>query len=266
MSHFTVLVIGDKVEEQLAPYDENIVVDEYEKEIVSDEEKNEILEYYTNNENFVGTFDECYALYGEEWDGNRLKKDENGVWKHYSCYNPKSKWDWYQVGGRWSGYFKLKNRNAKTDVVLKKDIDFDGMLEDGRKDAAEDYDKIMSIVSHLPEIENWESVRTRFDDIQKAREFYNSQERVKALQENKIYFVDLEDYKYSRDEYIKRNEASQFTPYAVVLNGEWYEKGQMGWFGMSSNDMDNSDWKSKVKELIDSVDDDTVFTLVDAHI
>jgi hypothetical protein len=151
-------------------------------------------------------------------------------------------------------------------VVLKKDIDFDGMLEDGRKDAAESYDKIMSIVGHLPEIENWESVRTRFDDIQKAREFYNSQERVKALRENEIYFVDLEDYKYSRDEFIKRNEASQFTPYAVVLNGEWYEKGQMGWFGMSSNNMDETVWESKVKELIDSVDDDTVFTLVDAHI
>jgi hypothetical protein len=53
MSHFTVMVIGENPENQLAPFDENILVD--------------------------------------------------------GDYNQKSKWDWYTLGGRWSGMIKLKN-------------------------------------------------------------------------------------------------------------------------------------------------------------
>jgi len=39
MSHFTVMVIGDNIEEQLDPFNENIEVDEYEQGEVFDEEK-----------------------------------------------------------------------------------------------------------------------------------------------------------------------------------------------------------------------------------
>ena len=32
--------------------------------------------------------------------------DEDG---EETSYNPKSRWDWYVIGGRWTGYFPLKN-------------------------------------------------------------------------------------------------------------------------------------------------------------
>ena len=43
----------------------------------------------------------------EDEDEARWGLDEEGVYR-LTTYNPNSKWDWYEVGGRWTGYFKLK--------------------------------------------------------------------------------------------------------------------------------------------------------------
>ena len=86
MSHFTVLVIGPDYEAQLEPYDENKTVAPY-REYLSEKEK----AYY----------DECEVTFDRE------KKQ----WFRMSVYNPKSKWDWYQIGGRWRGYFRLKDEH-----------------------------------------------------------------------------------------------------------------------------------------------------------
>lgn len=43
----------------------------------------------------------------EDWSGRKYEKDSDG-WFYWSTFNPKSEWDWYQIGGRWSGFFELK--------------------------------------------------------------------------------------------------------------------------------------------------------------
>lgn len=111
MSHFTVLVIGPDPEKQLAPFDENLDTPEYCKGEVSEEEKERFVDYYTRNgENPDGLdYDGLYPIKGKDWDGGKNKKNPTtGVWEEFSTYNPKSKWDWYQLGGRWSGLLKLK--------------------------------------------------------------------------------------------------------------------------------------------------------------
>ena len=78
MSHYAIIVLTDgnkSVEELLAPYDENTQVPEYEKEC------------YCATHYIDYKCDEC---------------DGNGVAK--TVYNPKSKWDWYEEGGRWNNY------------------------------------------------------------------------------------------------------------------------------------------------------------------
>lgn len=280
MSHFTVLVIGGNVEEQLAPFDENEVVDEYIREVVSDEEKERMLNFYKENYDFVGTLEECLEQKSQNWNES-WGKDENGVWQEHSTYNPKSKWDWYSIGGRWSGFFKMKNgidpvtgcpgvfnnqpRDGYGDVAKKKDIDFEGMKNDAGNKAGEYYDEIISIIGHLPEIESWDSIRERFENIDDAREFYHNQERVKALRDAK-YWTDAENFQISREEYVENARNNAISTYAVVKDGEWYEKGQMGWWGMSSNEIDQNEWNKRVMELIDETDDETLFTLVDCHI
>ncbi|ACC98533.1 hypothetical protein Emin_0980 [Elusimicrobium minutum Pei191] len=92
--------------------------------------------------------------------GYCLIDDKGEVVKVIDRTNPNAKWDWFVVGGRWSGFFKLKegaegilgkkgvmgaNRNHKpgyADIAKKKDIDFASMEETASKKAAEVYDKV----------------------------------------------------------------------------------------------------------------------------
>lgn len=57
------------------------------------------------------------------------------------------------------------------------------------------------------------------------------------------------------------------TPYAFIApNGNWIERGQMGWFGISSNDKAEKDWDKEFKEFLKKQDKSTIVTLVDCHI
>lgn len=285
MSHFTVLVIGDNIEEQLAPYSEQICVEKYKKGEVSQEDKDQMLDYYKRNKGFEGTFEECYAQYGEDWNGNYWEQDENGVWCEYSTYNPKSQWDWYQVGGRWSGFFKLKEgaegmtgeqgifkrevRDGYVDSAKKKDIDFESMRNVAGEEAAAEYDRVFEIIKDTELNESWEQVRERFgtDKIDEARKFYGSQERVVAFQ--KAYnspFVHVEQFNIPREEFIRIARDGKCSTYAVVKNGEWFEKGEMGWFGISVNEQDQNTWNQFIVKTLEETGDDELITLVDCHI
>lgn len=55
------------------------------------------------------------------------------------------------------------------------------------------------------------------------------------------------------------------TPYCFVdLDGNWHEKGSMGWWGISYDEKDN--WESEFRSYLDSVPDNTYLVLVDFHI
>lgn len=46
--------------------------------------------------------------------------DCGGTGKRETAFNPKSKWDWYAIGGRWAGTFRNVPRPATFDDVYKK--------------------------------------------------------------------------------------------------------------------------------------------------
>jgi len=137
MSHFTVMVIGDEPELQLEPYSENIEVDPYFDGLVSEQEKERMVQYYEDHypEHEGKSFDELYPIYADDWNGGSCKKNKDGDWENWSTYNPDSKWDWYSLGGRWSGMIKLKEGSTGIvgesgagdnpigiDAAMKKDI------------------------------------------------------------------------------------------------------------------------------------------------
>lgn len=143
MSHYTCLVIGNDPEKQLAPYSENLDVAPYIVGVVDEESKQDMLDYYNEKkgpeyygdpnaverfrrkavlQNLISApaddlswpevayadFETCYAIHGDSWNRNRWKQNAEGIWEEWSTYNPKSKWDWYQLGGRWQGLFTLR--------------------------------------------------------------------------------------------------------------------------------------------------------------
>ena len=68
----------------------------------------------------------------------------------------------------------------------------------------------------------------------------------------------------TNDEYV--NQSYRFLTFAVLIpDGEWYEKGEMGWFASVFNKEES--WDDKYKErFIDNINPEWTLTVVDCHI
>ena len=298
MSHFTVMVFGDDVEDQLQPFheyectginDEYVidedVTEELQERIVDGDSLEESLDWYGLSNKIVSDESEVDSEGdGEHKYGYAIVKDGVLV-KAVNRTNPDRKWDWYQIGGRWSGFLKLKEGaigengqrswmsreeeipSTHCDSALKGDIDIEGIRNDVGNDAGKEWDKVHEVVGDST-WETWDSVRNRMN-IDEAREFYNNQEPVKKLRErNDVgnWYSGNDGFLVSREEFVSQARSRAISTFAVLKDGVWYEKGEMGWFGISDDNMEQSDWDAEVGKLIDSVSDDTRITIVDCHI
>ena len=96
--HTTSFSAGENYEEQLAPFQENNMGDcpeEFLDTYTYELEKDDNIEWL-DFENEDEAKEHCKKV-GIKFD------PKNGYWS-----NSKAKWDWYQVGGRWYGYFVKK--------------------------------------------------------------------------------------------------------------------------------------------------------------
>lgn len=121
--------------------------------------------------------------------------NEDGKFGYY--HNPNSKWDWYQLGGRWSGLIKLK-------------------------------DGANGLVGESGTFNN----PTGIDQAKKS---------------------DI-------------TNLDELSTFAVLKDGEWFEKGEMGWWGMVSNPKDDEEWETQFKSLLSSLSEDTLISIYDCHI
>jgi hypothetical protein len=168
--HFAVLVVGEDTYDALSDFDENLEV----RHIVS---KEELIENEKRGIEFIFKSEERYRDdpegYKAEYKRNeehykfmeeevpKMRKWSDDEWYQYairhvnkdeltedggfiSYYNPDSKYDWFQVGGRWSDSLKIKkdsdshtvgerawtldnvpHKRGYADSALKKDVDWD---------------------------------------------------------------------------------------------------------------------------------------------
>ncbi len=276
MSHFTVLVVGENPEEQLAPYDENMKVDVYDDGVLSDKEKKKFIDNYTTGQN--KTFVELYEEHGYEWNKNSWAIDKHdGLWHKYDTYNPDSKWDWYELGGRWAGYFKLKcgSKEAQdfkpvVDQAQKSKIDFEAMIAEHVQEKAEYFVECMRIIDGR-EYPGWNDLyEAHKDDINTARNIYNSNEVIKDLKKAGLlpWLSDIKEDLCGGDKkaFLQNAANSALATFAVVKDGKWMSNGDMGWFGPSNNIQTESEWNDTFANLLKEVPDDTLLSLYDCHI
>lgn len=277
MSHFAVFVIGEDVEGQLAPYQEYDDPTGYETEL-------DITERVRKTAAERGmTPAECASDYydlplletgGEPDFGGRHRSgyhtlDENGELDRAISYdNHNSRWDWYSIGGRWSGFLLLKN-GERADSAALSEIDFDGMKQAAAEKAARKWDMIREAVGNIP-FRRWEEIRDSGADIETARQTYHSQPAIAAIREkleNDFLFDDpLEIISRDREEYIEETALSSVLPFAVLKDGEWREEGRMGWWAMVSDRKPKGEWLREAWEMIRSSAPDTEITVVDCHV
>jgi hypothetical protein len=285
MSHFTVLVIGDNPEDQLAPYQENNMGTCPEEYLEFNDRTEEIKKEWEGADEETR---EKYKDFDSYATGYHGYEDNHGLYGYW--HNPNTKWDWYQLGGRWTGFFKLKEgadgeagtpglstdsaEPGYADVVMKKDIDFKSMMNEASKKAGETYDQIHEIIKGCDPIQSWEHIREVMfpGKIDEARAFYHAQPAVAKLNEwnqknnHKLFGVSLENFQVSREDYCLDAARGSFVPFAVVKEGQWCERGEMGWWGMTSNETSKSKWTAQVAQLIDELPGETILSLYDCHI
>jgi hypothetical protein len=384
MSHFTVLVIGDDYKKQLEAFKEldlseeelkndsraifksstDSYINDYntgtvKKVIMPDgrtlypwddefrvkDEKNHFSKTVIpdNLEQREIPFKELFATFEDfmkDYCGE--ERHDNGEYGYY--YNPNAKWDWYSMGGRWTGFFKLKdpvilhsekdlteisikynidiNLLEKLSILLKNNLNdlFDFcernkihesyklcnelselittrytnskvgspglMTNESEEKTRIYYDRVTELLGfEIPKIPtSWKKIYDDNFDLShdKKRELYYNQKeaikflnRIKEITDNKdlskedrdiMTWLDLDEFNCTREEYIQKSRDSAISTYAVLFNGQWYERGSMGWWGVSTNEKDENEWNKEFNDLIDKLPDDTLLTLVDCHI
>lgn len=276
MSHFSVMVLTDgekTVEELLAPYNENLEVDPYiyrtKTQIIKDAKKrkemilNKIKEAKESH-SFYGNSEWQKAFLNAETDEELYQAEinENSIYdkegNELSTYNPKSKWDWYSIGGRWQGLIKAKNGVKANDPGIFGSSPY--AEDDNRFDCA-----LIKDINFTPDEEELKHAKRYWEVVIEGSPLKPGEDKEDFMSfRTKEYY--LERYK-NKETYAKIS--SSFVTYAVITpDGQWHEKGQMGWWGCSSETGDESlDWDLHFKErFIDTMSPNTVVTIVDCHI
>lgn len=326
MSHFTVLVIGGDPDALLAPYDETLGVEPYWKPLVDRADQHWYYAHLVKEGKLPmdATLEELLAALNEAFPEDTEEEAlrvENGVLEQRSTYNPNSKWDWYQIGGRWRGMFLLKEPipmlgeftpvvgkpgvgdnepHHEADQALKVQIDWDGMRAAARQEGEETWQGLeaalrnagLTLADEPGTFEAFRDKRLPPDIAGRALSDLSEEEQDRqaaamreiratwqalpfnaALADAGIYFflVDpVEEFCLAEDDpreaYLARCELDAGVPFALVTpDGEWHEKGRMGWFGVGE-EQPEAVWAKKVREVIDAQPDDMLFTMVDCHI
>lgn len=210
MSHYLVGVIVNDVSEVddiLAPYDENMEVEPYiyktKAELIASGKERK--ENYSHNDDIqdwmkpyleATTDEDFYKLEIEDYEEDDIDKDGNVL----STYNPNSKWDWYQIGVRFGNGSPTQIKDFK----LYNDLN----------------DNTLALCKKA-----WDSFEGQYELTEEEEEEIFGGFRLY----NDKYYLDRYG---SYENYIKA--ISSNIPYAFVDANGWYEKGQMGWWGMDN--------------------------------
>lgn len=272
MSHSTVLVIGKDYEKQLEPFDENRLMARYvrhtKKELIAkgrkeieDFKNGRYAEFLKDTEKYKR---ECPNLQHLEyvevefpkklkWTDSQIYKDQIRFYDKkeigpegevYSTYNPHSKWDWYQLGGRWSGFFILK-KGKKGKLGNHRLKEFDPSVADLPPDRAD------------------QARKGDIDFVAMRKELADQAEKWwKEFKSGKGFWDDKKDS--TKKEFISKH--SKVATFAVLKDGVWYEQGEMGWWGVVRDEKDPDKWQGEFDKLINGLPDNTLLSVVDVHI
>lgn len=300
MSHFVVMVIGDDVEKQLAPFhefectgiDDEYVVDvdvteSVRAHVASEWSIEDAVAYEIGDDKIVSDEDEI-DLAGAHKYGFAIVKDGVLV-RAVNRTNPNKKWDWWVAGGRWTGFFRRrsgataptfppyaryvraeeraeidKRRTGKADSCRWGDVDVEVMKADAETEARAKFAKWRECFDLHGRPESWPTLRARLG-VEPAREAYRVQPAIAAYREVDVW-GEPDAFGFDEDAYVTRMVRKAVAPFAFVLNGEWIARGSMGWFACVSNEKSDDEWLDSVERILASIEPNTLVTVVDCHI
>ncbi|MDY7989850.1 hypothetical protein UY286_04985 [Paenibacillus polymyxa] len=293
MSHFTVAIITetlDNLEKLLAPYQENNMGDCPKQYLAFHNVEDEYRRVYENesaehiqleNGRVVSPYDEVFrkvtasgSVIGYEvpahlkrvqvphkqkyssfddfmiqYEGFSSCDEETGKWGYWE--NPNAKWDWWATGGRWSDSLLLKS-GKRADAAQIKDIFFiEEANHEGVTIEIEGYQVPASLAPTF-QITVAEASQA-WDEVIAGKGFYKPEYYLKRYGDKQSYI----------------REMLCFSTYAVITpDGVWHAKGDMGWFGISSESPEKAKEfsMSYFDTFIRNANPEHYLVLVDCHI
>ena len=64
----------------------------------------------------------------------------------------------------------------------------------------------------------------------------------------------------------KQKGCRSVATFAVLMDGEWYERGNMGWWGIIANEKGQDVWEEEFWKLIEKLPPNTWLSVYDCHI
>lgn len=267
MSHFTVLVsikdaTEDSLNKALQPFHEYECTGEKDEHVVFvpgeslDDMK---AEHDRQLKKYPESTSEIFDVFVDDWYGYELKE---GVWGEWT--NPNKKWDWWTVGGRWSNML-INKKGERGNIFVKSDIDFDLMKSESVKIKLPNYEKAQEAFGGESFVPWGEMIKDESITREEQIDRYNKQPAVMRFKEAfSNPFVSAEEFFFDRDSFIKKCEFEGISTFAILHNGKWIERGDMGWWGCVSNE--RSDWEDTFNKALNEIPDDYYLVVVDCHI
>ena len=201
-----------------------------------------------------------FEAYCDEHRG--FVKASDGRWG-YTC-NPNAKWDWWQIGGRFPNRF-LVSAGLQDCIPSAKDDDGESAIPpEGYQyaDAARKKDICWDVMRKIAV----DTVEKRYQKCVRAFETKDITDfgpLCRILDEGISAWGEMLYLKgETLDEYKARKGATDLDRYMchtyafIDRNGDWTGSGDMGWFGISSNDKDERAWNDEIQKLMNEAKDD----------
>lgn len=199
--------------------------------------------------------------------------------------NPNAHWDWWQLGGRWTGFFPVKQGRVgvvgspglmtpradenTADQLMWGDVDIDKARACAEQEARKWFAPWRVAFEAHGRPESWKAVLDSMpDDIDEARAKYQAQPAIAEYRKSRdaTWRCPVEVYGFDEEAYVTSARRGALTPHAIVKDGQWHERGRMGWWGVVHDEADEAGWDARVDELLTSLPADTLVSLVDCHI
>lgn len=232
-----------------------------------------------------------FEVYCADWLGQKPDPTTGRI-GHWT--NGEAKWDWWTIGGRWTGFYPLKHGLApvlgkpgafdnkpdagRGDIVRVSDLDLDAIATETREGAEEFYEAWVKWCD--APTNDFDSPRSRAITIGLCRVVQGPADPVPgevSFSWGQVFRVDDVRKTWTdvcrvptRDAFLAEH-IDHFNPiatYAALDDNGWHAPGEMGWFGCSTDSPDEKGAfvKAFVRKFIKTAKSDDLLVVVDCHI
>lgn len=209
--------------------------------------------------------------------------------------NENARWDWWVIGGRWAGSLLIKPghesevimpgeatwstpeiRDGYCDGGPKRAIDVDRMRDDAARNARVRFGEYAKLTEGTPDPLPWKTFADNISEgngytVQQARDEYHAQPRIAVIKGtafDHLFGDTAEEFACTEAVYAERCRAAAVPGYALLTtDGRWMAPGEMGWWGMSTDEQpDRIGYGEVANAYIDSLSDDVWLIMTDCHI